>query len=414
MAGLSTRKRAEGCSWVLAIYRVTGNPLVMAAFLVLATSSIVWTFMRPSLDARALAAAVASPSSSSARPDATSLISRDEFDRAVRRREPAAAGTRSASRAGGGAGEAGTKSGNDGPAAVESSAAPKTPRTPPETEERHELEFQPGVLDAIKSLPPFPKIVHYIWNDKNILDKNYQMLEHGAKRLRSLSPGWEFRVHDDGDIRRKLESFTHPDVPGEFWDQLRDAHIVEQTDAFRLITIYETGGLYVDIDRVANVDLNAVIPDGARMVLPTYYDINFCQDLFGSSPGNGLILNVLGRQTELKADFRRINGWIRSSDHLEITHMFSRSLETDLFGPRRVHRKELWDAARHLLRDHTGGAVVTAKDEWCDGLLITDYPGCKGVSRSDLYSDYGVKGWAGEVDKLFEDAEKKEKKSGRR
>ena len=407
MAGLSTTRKREKGSWILAIYRVTGNPLVMALFLVLATSSIIWTFMRPSDDARALAAAVSSPASS-ARPDAAGLKGKDDSERAVRQRESVAStGTRGAARAGGSAVEAS--------AAAASGTAPakSQPETPPETEERHELQFRPGVLDAIQSLPPFPKIVHYIWNDKNILDKNYQMLEHGAKRLRSLSPGWEIRVHDNDDMRRKLESFTHPDIPKVFWEQLRDAHLVEQTDAFRLVTMYETGGLYVDIDRVANVDLNVVIPDGTKMVLPTYYDINFAQDLFGSSPGNGLIINILKRETELKTDFRRINGWIRSSDHLKITHMHSQSLEMDLFGPRRVYKKELWDVARHLLKEHTGGAVVTKKDQWCDGLLITDYPGCKQVSRADLYSDYGVKAWAGEVDKLFEDAEKKEK-SGRR
>ena len=394
---------------MLAIHRLTGNPLVMTLLLVLATSSIMWTFMRPSDDATALAAAISS--SSSARANAASLRSKDDFERAVRQRSSdSMSGAGGFSGAGGSASDAGTASGNDRPAAVDLAAAPKAPPQETAPEEQHELQFQPGVLAAVRSLPPFPKIVHYIWKDKNILEKNYEMLEHGAKRLRSLSPGWEFRVHDGADIRQKLESFTHPDIPEKFWDQLRDAHIVEQTDAFRLITIYETGGLYVDIDRVANVDLNVVIPDGTRMVLPTYYDVNFAQDLFGSSPGNELIINVLKRQTELKTNFKRINGWIRSSDHLEIVHMFSQSLEADFFGPRRVYKKELWDVARHLLKEHTDGAVVTKKDEWCDGLLITDYDGCKRVSRSSLYSDYDVKPWAAEVDKLFEDAEKKDKK----
>ena len=53
MVGFSTTRKREKGSWILAIYRVTANPLVMALFLVLATSSIIWTFMRPSDDARA-------------------------------------------------------------------------------------------------------------------------------------------------------------------------------------------------------------------------------------------------------------------------------------------------------------------------------------------------------------------------
>ena len=42
------------------------------------------------------------------------------------------------------------------------------------------------------------------------------------------------------------------------------------------------------------INLNNIIKtQTTKLVIPTYYDINFAQDLFGSSPGNNLILNVL-------------------------------------------------------------------------------------------------------------------------
>ena len=78
------------------------------------------------------------------------------------------------------------------------------------------------------------------------------MLEHGAKNLQSLNPDWTFQVHDFEEIDHTIQQFTdHPDIMDKsMQNDLLNAHIVERTDAFRLITIYQSGGLYVDVDRV--------------------------------------------------------------------------------------------------------------------------------------------------------------------
>lgn len=269
----------------------------------------------------------------------------------------------------------------------------------------HGLSIQPNILDHLKSLPPFPKIVHLIWPDKNILNTNFEMLEHGAKNLQRLNPDWEFRVHTHEDIHNAVQQFQHADIPESMRKDLESAHIVEKTDAFRLIRIYETGGLYVDMDRVMNVNLDQIInPEKTKLVIPTYYDINFAQDLFGSSPKNDLILNVFKRQCEKREKYPRKNGWIKSSDHMTLVNTFSESFEVDLFGHTLDSRKaSIWDEARHILDSHADGMVVTKKDEWCDGLLVKDYDGCKRVSRGPLYDAYNVTPWAKQVDAMWEE-----------
>jgi hypothetical protein len=170
------------------------------------------------------------------------------------------------------------------------------------------------------------------------------------------------------------------------------------------MTIYQTGGLYVDIDRVMNVKLNDIINvQTTKLVVPTHYDINFAQDLFGSSPGNNLILNVLKRQCEKRKTYPRQKGWLKSSDHMTLVWTYSDSLEMDLFGRfmRNGNETSNWNEARHLLNHHSDGAFVTKKDEWCDGLLVHDYDGCKAVSRADLYNDYGVVPWVQQVDEVW-------------
>jgi hypothetical protein len=266
------------------------------------------------------------------------------------------------------------------------------------------LAIQSNIADHLKSLSKFPKVVHIIWPDKNILNSSFEMLEHGAKKLKRLNPDWEFLVHDYDDVHNTIQQFHHPDIPQSTIKDLENAHIVEKTDAFRLILIYETGGLYVDIDRVMNVALSEVIGENTKLVIPTYYNINFAQDLFGSSPKNDLILNVLKRQSKLREQYPRRNGWIRSSDHMALVVTFSESMAKDLFGKNIDIDSPIWDEARHVLNVNSNGMVVTKKDVWCDGLLIKDYDGCKRVSRGSLYKAYNVTPWVNQVDAVWEKA----------
>ena len=38
--------------------------------------------------------------------------------------------------------------------------------------------------------------------------------------------------------------------------------------------------------------------------------------------------------------------------------------------------------------------ILTYRDIWCDGMLVTPFPACKKVSRSGLYTKYGMIPWA--------------------
>ena len=158
-----------------------------------------------------------------------------------------------------------------------------------------------------------------------------------------------------------------------------------------------------------NVDLTKVIDvNQVKMVVATYYDINFTNDLFGSSPQNELILNAFKRQCEKRLGYPRSKkqGWIKSSDQMQLVRTYTASMEEDLFGRLLIIRghnnnnddESLWDKARHVLTSHSNGMIVTYKDVWCDGLLVNGYDGCKQVSRASLYDAYNVTRWVDEVD----------------
>ena len=60
--------------------------------------------------------------------------------------------------------------------------------------ENTNLSIQQSTLDHLKTLKDFPKIIHLIWPDKDILSKDYEIIEHGAKNLQRLNPDWKFIV----------------------------------------------------------------------------------------------------------------------------------------------------------------------------------------------------------------------------
>ena len=214
-------------------------------------------------------------------------------------------------------------------------------------------------------------------------------------------PDWKFIVHDYKDIDELVVRYGVP----------KEAHIVEKTDAFRLLKIYEQGGIYVDIDRVMNVILNDVIDiKKVKLVLATYYDINFTNDLFGSSPGNKIIIDAFKKQQHKRKGFKRRQGWITSKNQMELVRTYTSSIETALLG-RRIgaasspddsgDEHSIWDEARRILNEDSNGMIVTSKDMWCDGLLVKDYEGCKNISRDSLYDAYNVQDWNDEVDGVW-------------
>jgi mannosyltransferase OCH1-like enzyme len=133
-----------------------------------------------------------------------------------------------------------------------------------------------------------PKKIHLSWNDKNILDSEFDLIKLGAQRLRSLNSNWEFSVHTDEEIIDYLRENMGVD-----FRLVENFHIVPKTDIWRLYKMYYEGGIYVDLDRLANVHLDTVISDNVKQVLPTCRHYDFSHDIMISEPGNILFANTI-------------------------------------------------------------------------------------------------------------------------
>jgi len=142
-----------------------------------------------------------------------------------------------------------------------------------------------------------PKKIHVTWKNKDIINKPYNIVRNGIRQLRDLNPEYEFTIYDDDDV----ESYLMSHLDASDYDLIKNKKVVEKTDLWRLLVIYNEGGVYVDLDRFCNLRFVDIIKLETKCVLPMYYDCDFSQDIMISCPGN----IIHKRAIELNLERRR-------------------------------------------------------------------------------------------------------------
>jgi hypothetical protein len=103
------------------------------------------------------------------------------------------------------------------------------------------LHVDPGYIKHLCSLPPIPKKIHMMWPDKNVIYRHdLRMVRHSLLALKTLNPEWNVTVYEYADIDHYLS--RTPLLSAADRKMLEGAHIIERTDAFRLLVMYEEGG----------------------------------------------------------------------------------------------------------------------------------------------------------------------------
>jgi hypothetical protein len=146
-----------------------------------------------------------------------------------------------------------------------------------------------------------PQKIHISWKNKNLLESSHPLITNGIKKLVELNPDWELEISDDDDVNYYLQENTK----GRDFRIIKDLHIVQKTDLWRLFKIYNEGGLYVDIDRFCNVKLFDILEPNTKWVLPTCLDFDFSQDFIFSESNNPAFDKVISLFLErIKTDLK--------------------------------------------------------------------------------------------------------------
>lgn len=143
-----------------------------------------------------------------------------------------------------------------------------------------------------------PKIIHTSWITKDLLNNNHPLIQNGLIKLKELNPDWKLNISTDDEV----EDYLKNNLDKNDYDLLINKSIVEKIDCWRLIKIYNEGGLYIDIDRLHDIpiDLNPNI----KCVLPICKYSDFSHDFMLSEPNNPIYLETLKLNLQ-----RRKNGY---------------------------------------------------------------------------------------------------------
>ena len=158
--------------------------------------------------------------------------------------------------------------------------------------------------DLLEPLSSIPKKIHISWKDKSILESSNQLAVNGIQNLIKINPDWELVISDDNEV----ELYLKENLSSIDYNLIKDVPIVSKVDTWRLLKIVNEGGLYTDIDRHANKELNSIIEKNAKCVLPLHSNhgkiIDFSQDIMISAPNNPLHKSALDLMLR-----RRRSGW---------------------------------------------------------------------------------------------------------
>lgn len=134
-----------------------------------------------------------------------------------------------------------------------------------------------------------PKKIYVSWKFKDIIDKDLSIINKGIKNLRILNPEYEIIIYDDEDIEGYLKNYLN----NNDYELIKDRYIVEKIDLWRLLIIYNEGGIFTDIDRYVNIPFSEIFDDNISLVLPTFVDTDFSQDIIISVAGNPILKTAI-------------------------------------------------------------------------------------------------------------------------
>lgn len=144
-----------------------------------------------------------------------------------------------------------------------------------------------------------PKIVHATWKTKDVINSDSIFYKNCLGNIATLSPNWDIQISDDDDV----EEYLKQNLSDDDYTLLSYRSIIEKIDVWRLVKLYNEGGVYIDMDRLCNVSLDDILNENTMLVLPTCADHDFSHDFMMSAPGNPIFSETL--KLNLK---RRYNG----------------------------------------------------------------------------------------------------------
>lgn len=149
-------------------------------------------------------------------------------------------------------------------------------------------------LSFLGDAKEIPRKIHVSWKENNfekLVSSDNPMILNGIQNLKDMNPDWDLKISNDEEVEEYIKS----NIDKSDYSLLKDIDIVAKTDVWRLIKMYNEGGLYMDIDRYYNIPLQEIITPKIKCLLPMHLDLFFSQDTMCSVIGNPIYSCALER-----------------------------------------------------------------------------------------------------------------------
>ena len=233
-----------------------------------------------------------------------------------------------------------------------------------------------------------PKIVHISWVSEDIVDSENPIILNGLRNIIDMNPDWTVKINIDSDVRKYLrENLSISD-----YALLVDRPFVELCDLWRLIKVYNEGGLYIDIDRYYNIPMHSVIDnDRIQLLLPINGNYDFSQDIICSAPRNPFIRAAIDLNTARRRSGCKNTYYLGAQTYMHaITQtLFGQIIDTD---PGQAVFAEIRKSLSNIpfVKIYT---EVFPNDTMVYQYNVDTYRTGNGQGKAELYRDFSVKHW---------------------
>lgn len=97
-----------------------------------------------------------------------------------------------------------------------------------------------------------------------------------------------------------------------------------------------------------------------------------------TAPHNPIVQRALDMAWDLRRVAPRVGGWSSFHDEMAIADSWTTAVSLELFGHRHVDLAEARAAIGKVTQ------IKTYKEEWCGGLWVRPFDGCKSITRENL------------------------------
>jgi mannosyltransferase OCH1-like enzyme len=132
-----------------------------------------------------------------------------------------------------------------------------------------------------------PKQIYLSWPDENIWNLDHKLVHMGLHSLRDLNPDYDIQIYNDEQVKGDLKQSLN----ARDYDLVENSPIIQQIDLWRLIKLYNNGGVYCDMDRIHDTPLH--IQDHVKCVLPLCANVGFSHDFMATESGNPIFLKAI-------------------------------------------------------------------------------------------------------------------------